>query len=105
MTDFEYEEEEASETGFYPQCEKCYIGENSIWEPDSVGEDGSLVAKLTSVSVPLKLEVGSINVCCTCGDVTIVGIYAEKNVDDVEFDEDPIGTYEITETDPDDYQS
>jgi hypothetical protein len=39
-------------TKAYPQCEKCYLEENCQWEPESVGDDGSLVSKLTAVSVP-----------------------------------------------------
>ena len=80
----------------YPQCEMCYIAENSRWEAESVGEDGSLVSKLVAVAVPLKLSPGSINVCCECGELTIAGIYVEKDEDQVQYASDPL---EITEDD------
>jgi hypothetical protein len=78
----------------YPQCEVCYIAENSKWEPESVGDDGSLVSKLIAVAVPLKLSPGSINVCCDCGEITIAGIYVEKDEDAVQYDSDPLEIHE-----------
>lgn len=80
----------------YPQCEVCYISENSRWEAESVGNDGSLVSKLVAVAVPLNLSPGSINVCCTCGEITIAGIYIEKDENQVQYDSEPL---EITEDD------
>jgi len=74
----------------YPQCEKCYLEDNCAWEADSVGEDGSLVSKLTSVAVPLEISTGEINVCATCGDITVVGIYSELEEEEVKYRSDPL---------------
>ena len=74
----------------YPQCEKCYLEENCQWEPESVGDDGSLVSKLTAVSVPLEIGTGEINVCAICGDITVVGIYAEIPEEKVQYASDPL---------------
>lgn len=78
----------------YPQCEVCYIKENSRWEADSVGPDGSLISKLIAVAVPLKLAPGSINVCCDCGEITVAGIYVEKDEDSVQYDSEPLEIHE-----------
>lgn len=77
----------------YPQCERCWIKENSRWEPDGVSETGELISKLIAVAVPEYLQLGNVNVCCTCGDVTVVGIYAEKEEEDVQYDVDPLDVY------------
>lgn len=81
-------------TRLVPQCEMCYIEDNSIWEPESVGDDGSLVSKLVSVSVPLTIKPGVVNICATCGDVTVVGIHVRLPEDEIEFDEEPLGSIE-----------
>ena len=78
----------------YPQCEVCYIKENSRWEADSVGPDGSLISKLIAVAVPLKLSPGSINVCCDCGEITVAGIYVEKDEDSAQYDSEPLEIHE-----------
>ncbi len=75
-----------------PQCEVCFIEENSKWEPESVGDDGSLVSKLVAIAVPDDLETGLVNICATCGDITIVGIYSEIDEDDIKFDREPLNT-------------
>ena len=75
-----------------PQCEVCFIEENSKWEADSVGDDGSLVSKLVAIAVPQELETGLVNICATCGDITIVGIYSEIDENDIKFDRGPLNT-------------
>lgn len=75
-----------------PQCEACFIEENSKWEPESVGDDGSLVSKLVAIAVPDDIETGLVNICATCGDITIVGIYSEIDENDIKFDEKPLNT-------------
>jgi hypothetical protein len=79
----------------YPQCEVCYIAENSKWEPESVGDDGSLVSKLIAIAVPLRLSPGSVHACCTCGELTIAGIFTEKNEDEISYDSGPLEEEEI----------
>lgn len=82
-------------TKAYPQCEKCYLEENCQWEAESVGDDGSLVSKLIAVSVPLEIATGKINVCAQCGDITVVGIYAEMEEDAVQYDVDPLDVNDL----------
>jgi hypothetical protein len=43
-----------------PQCELCWIQENSVWEPDSVDERGNIITRLVNVSVPLNLSPGAV---------------------------------------------
>jgi hypothetical protein len=71
-----------------PQCELCWIQENSVWEPDSVDERGNIITRLVNVSVPLNLSPGAVCECITCGKVTVVGIYVplEPNYTDQEQD-------------------
>jgi hypothetical protein len=73
----------------YPQCEACWIEENSTWEPDGVSSDGRLVSRILEIAVPVDLESGQVNVCCSCGELTVVGIYVEREKDRVKFDIDP----------------
>lgn len=82
-------------TKAYPQCESCYIKENSIWEPESVGDDGSLVSKLIAVTVPEEISTGQINVCAMCGDITVIGIFAEMEDDDVQYEVDPLDVKDL----------
>ena len=65
-----------------PQCELCWIRENSEWEPDGVDENGSIVTRLINVSVPLNLTPGAVCECITCGRVTVVGIYVAIDTTD-----------------------
>lgn len=91
----------ATEPGKWPQCERCYIAANSKWEPDSVGDDGSLVSKLTAIAIPDELLPGQISICATCGEITIVGIYVEMDEDDVQYEEEPL-EYTLTDENMDD---
>jgi hypothetical protein len=82
-------------TKAYPQCESCYIKDNSVWEPESVGDDGSLISKLIAVTVPLDISTGQINVCAMCGEITVIGIFAEMEEDDVQYEVDPLNVDEL----------
>jgi hypothetical protein len=63
----------------FPQCEKCWIAENSRWEPEGVTDEGKLIAKLVAVAVPeMRLKGLEPETCIDCGDITVVGIYVEK---------------------------
>ena len=70
-----------------PLCERCWIEENSVWEPDSVDEKGNIITRLVSVQVPIQLSPGAVNEFFTCGRVTVVGIYVP--IDEIEEYEDP----------------
>lgn len=72
-----------------PMCERCWIDENSVWEPDSVDERGNIITRLVSVNVPIQLSPGAVSECYRCGRVTVVGIYVP--LDQVEeYDGEPI---------------
>ena len=73
----------------YPQCEICWVDENSEWEADGVTADGKLVARIKAIAIPLDLEPGTVHACCSCGELTVVGIFVDKNPEDVKFDIDP----------------
>jgi hypothetical protein len=79
----------------YPQCERCFVDENSAWEPESVGDDGSIISKLLSVTVPLELVTGEINVCCDCGEITVIGIYVEREKNEITYDVEPLSIEEL----------
>jgi hypothetical protein len=40
--------------------------------------------------VPYSMSTGKVNVCCICGEITVVGIYVEKDEDEVMFDSEPL---------------
>jgi hypothetical protein len=75
-----------------------------MWEPESVGEDGSIISKLLAVTVPDEISTGQINVCAQCGDITVVGIYAEMEEDDIQYEVDPLRIEDLN-TDPFDEDS
>lgn len=72
-----------------PQCERCWIIENSKWEADSMTAEGEMVVKLTSILIPSTVIPGEVNVCHRCGDLTVVGLYVEKDEIDIYHDVDP----------------
>ena len=74
------------EEDLVPLCERCWIEENSVWEPDSVDEKGNIITRLISVQVPIQLSPGAVNECFTCGRVTVVGIYV--SLDEIDGYED-----------------
>lgn len=83
-------DEDGPKLMLFPQCEVCWVEENSRWEADGVSEDGKLVARLASVAVPIELTTGEVNICCTCGEITVVGIFVEKYENEVKFNVDPL---------------
>lgn len=73
----------------YPQCEVCWIDENSDWEPHSVTQDGKIVARMRAIAVPVELSPSTVQVCCSCGELTVVGLFVDKHPSEVKFDVDP----------------
>lgn len=73
-----------------PQCELCWIRENSTWEPDSVDENGNIITRLVSVTVPLNLVPGAVQECISCGKVTVVGIYVPLDPTETDFEEEDL---------------
>lgn len=69
-------------------CELCWIETHSKWEPQSINEEGSIMVKLVGVDMPTVVNVGTVDVCCMCGAVTIAGIYELKKQEEVYFTND-----------------
>jgi len=80
-----------SEPELFPQCEQCWINENSRWEPDGVSDGGKIVARLVAVAVPeMRLRNLEPEVCIDCGNVTVVGIYVDKEDFELVSDDDHV---------------
>lgn len=58
-----------------PFCEQCWLDNHTNWEPESIDETGRIMIKLVGVDVPEITSVGTVDVCCICGSITIAGIY------------------------------
>ena len=70
-------------------CELCWLEDHARWEPESMNESGSILMRLAGVDSPEIIKVGSVEICCMCGSVTIAGIYNMMNPKEVYFlDED-----------------
>lgn len=67
------------EDDLVPICERCWIDENSLWEPESVDSAGNIITRLISVTVPIRLVPGTVNDCYICDKLTVVGIYVSEN--------------------------
>lgn len=50
-----------------------------------MNESGSILMRLSGVDIPELIEVGSVEICCMCGSVTIAGIYNMMNPKEVYF--------------------
>ena len=69
-----------------PQCEKCWVEENAVWEPDYVTSEGDIVSRLVRVDVPTSVELGAVHGCADCGSVTVVGLKVERDVEEINYD-------------------
>lgn len=58
-----------------PFCEQCWLDSHTNWEPESIDQNGRIMIKLVGVDIPEIKSVGSVDVCCMCGSITIAGIY------------------------------
>lgn len=67
------------EDDLVPICEKCWISENSLWEPESVDSAGRINTRLISVNIPIRLTPGTVNDCYMCDQLTVVGIYVSEH--------------------------
>jgi hypothetical protein len=76
-------------------CESCYLVDHVRWQPESMDNTGSVMMRLVGVDVPIKINSGSVEVCCMCGGITISGIYEFKDPSDVLFDDDGTDKFEI----------
>lgn len=68
-----------------PVCEKCWLDENTIWEPEGVDEDGNIVSRLSGIAIPESLIPGKVHICCMCADLTIVGLFVERDPESVPY--------------------
>jgi hypothetical protein len=66
-------------------CEMCWLEEHAKWEPESMNESGNILMRLAGVDMPEIVEVGSVEICCQCGSITIAGIYNMMNPLEVYF--------------------
>lgn len=68
-----------------PICEACWIQENGEWEFYGVTETGALQTVLKHVRMPVLKMSRSLEICCMCGEITIMGIWIRRNPDTVPF--------------------
>lgn len=66
-------------------CEICWLGDHARWEPESMNESGSILMRLVGADIPDIVKLGSVEICCMCGSVTIAGIYTMMNPKEVYF--------------------
>lgn len=76
-------------------CESCFLIDHTRWEPESMDSMGVIMMKLVGVDVPIKINNGTVEVCCMCGGLTISGIYEFKHPDDVMFEDNGDNKYEL----------
>ena len=50
-----------------------------------MSESGSILMRLAGVDMPEIVKIGSVEVCCQCGSITIAGIYNMMNPLEVYF--------------------
>lgn len=64
-----------------PICESCWIVERSRWELESIDENGVVRSRLVDIDVPMDVTPGQVNICCLCGNITIVGLHTRHVID------------------------
>ncbi len=55
----------------HPMCDKCWIDQHTVEEDDN----------LFSLTMPVKVELFTLEFCCWCGDPTLSGIYVHATRD------------------------
>lgn len=66
-------------------CEECFLIDHAHWVPESMDESGNATMRLAGVDMPENVSVGSVDVCCQCGSITIVGIYEYRDPTKIYF--------------------
>jgi len=66
-------------------CETCYLEEHTNWEPESVNEYGNILVRLKNVEVPEKVNTGNVEICFSCGNLTVAGIYELKDLSSIHY--------------------
>ena len=60
----------------FPQCEKCWISANSLW--DNKKEE-------IHIKEPVRLKSHGIEYCAWCNQLTIAGIYVRASSEEVNY--------------------
>lgn len=76
-------------------CESCWLMDHARWEPESMDDTGNILMRLVGVDVPVKINNGSVEVCCMCGGLSVSGIYEMKDPEEVYFTDSGDNKYEI----------
>lgn len=66
-------------------CESCWLVENARYVPESIDENGRVIVRLMGVGLPDSVRAESVEICCMCGELTIVGIYILRDPEQVPF--------------------
>jgi len=66
-------------------CESCWLVENTRWEPESMDENGRIMLRLAGVGMPDSVGIQSVEICCMCGELTVVGIYVLRDPEIVPY--------------------
>jgi hypothetical protein len=66
-------------------CERCWLFETTKWEPQSVDEHGRAYIKIVGVALPPRISNPSVDECCMCGEITVVGIYVMRDPEMVPY--------------------
>ena len=80
--DNEADEYEIADTAV-PMCEVCWLIENTLWEPESVDQQGRVIMRLTEILVPEKVNTDKVEICEDCGGITVSGIYELRKPSDI----------------------
>ena len=76
-------------------CESCWLMDHARWEPESMDDTGNILMRLVGVDVPVKVNNGTVEVCCMCGGLSISGIYEMKDPEAVYFTDNGDNSYEL----------
>ena len=58
-------------------------------------DTGNILMRLVGVDVPVKVNNGTVEVCCMCGGLSISGIYEMKDPEAVYFTDNGDNSYEL----------
>lgn len=90
-------------------CEVCWLIDHTSWEPESMDEAGKVIMRLVGVDIPQKHNTDTVDICCMCGGITVVGIYEMRDpttvvyLDKNDVEEDPTSfTFSISPRGDDD---
>lgn len=76
-------------------CESCWLVDHAHWEPDSMDDTGNIMMRLKGVDIPENTSLGSVEICCLCGGITVCGIYQLMSPDDTYFSDSESPKFEL----------